>query len=225
MNRQLIRSLLSLAVAVVIIALLLFIPAGTTAWPAAWWWLGIFIAAMAVVLPVLWRVNPEIFAARTNFKPGTKGWDLALAPVQILCLVAIPIIAGFDFRFGWSVVPLVLVLLGYVAFIAGFAGMTWAQAVNRFFEPGVRIQSDRGHVVIDTGPYARVRHPGYISASLLAVGMALALGSWWALLPAIIVIAVLAYRTTREEETLRAELPGYPEFTQRVRYRWVPGVW
>ena len=184
-----------------------------------------FLVAIAIGIAILWRVNPEIFAARARFQPGTKGWDLSLMPLQIGSLVVLPVIAGLDFRFGWSVVPLPVVLLGYAAFLVGFAGMTWAQATNRFFEPGVRIQSDRGHHVVDSGPYSVVRHPGYSSASLLAVGMALALGSWWALVPALVAIAVLVYRTGREETTLRAELAGYTEYTGRVRYRWLPGIW
>jgi protein-S-isoprenylcysteine O-methyltransferase Ste14 len=114
---------------------------------------------------------------------------------------------------------------GNLLFAAGFALTVWAQAVNKFFEPGVRVQAERGHVVIDTGPYAYVRHPGYIGATLLGVGTALALGSWWALLPSALTAAVLAYRSVREEETLKAELPGYTEYTQRVKSRWIPGVW
>jgi protein-S-isoprenylcysteine O-methyltransferase Ste14 len=101
----------------------------------------------------------------------------------------------------------------------------WPVAVNRHFEPGVRIQKDRGQTVVDTGPYAIIRHPGYSSATLLIVGMALMLGSFWALVPAVIAIIGTAVRTLLEERTLRAELPGYTEYTQRVKYRWVPGVW
>ena len=118
-----------------------------------------------------------------------------------------------------------VVWLGYALFVLSFAGQTWPQAVNRHFEPGVRIQSDRGQTVIDTGPYAIVRHPGYTSGSLLALSVPLCLGSWWALLPALVVVAGLAVRTPFEERTLRAELPGYTEYTQRVKWRWVPGVW
>jgi protein-S-isoprenylcysteine O-methyltransferase Ste14 len=79
--------------------------------------------------------------------------------------------------------------------------------------------------VIDTGPYAIVRHPGYISGALLVLSMPLMLGSWWALLPALMATIALAARTPLEERTLRAELPGYADYTQRVKYRWVPGVW
>jgi protein-S-isoprenylcysteine O-methyltransferase Ste14 len=219
------RSLFSLAVSIVLTGALLFLPAGTFAWPAAWWLLGLFLVEIAIALPVLWRLNPEIFAARSGFKPGTKSWDLVIALLAITSIALIPIIAGLDFRFGWSAASLPVLAVGNLAFAAGFALTAWAQAVNKFFEPGVRIQTERGHIVIDTGPYAHTRHPGYVGATLLAIGIALALGSWWALLPSALTIAVLIYRTLREEETLKAELPGYAEYTERVRYRWVPGLW
>jgi protein-S-isoprenylcysteine O-methyltransferase Ste14 len=136
-----------------------------------------------------------------------------------------PIIAGLDFRFGWSNMADWVVWLGYALFLLAFAGQVWPQSVNRHFEPGVRIQSDRGQTVIDTGPYAIVRHPGYISGSLLALSIPLCLGSWWTLIPALVVVAALAARTPFEEQALRAELPGYAEYTQRVKWRWVPGLW
>ena len=103
--------------------------------------------------------------------------------------------------------------------------MTWAESVNKFFEPTVRIQTDRGHKVIDTGPYALVRHPGYVAACLLFMGMPLALGSLWALIPAVLSCLLLVVRTILEDRTLREELSGYEEYTQRVRYRLIPGVW
>jgi len=105
-------------------------------------------------------------------------------------------------------------------------GLTWAQSVNKFFEPTVRIQTDRGHRVIDTGPYAIIRHPGYVSAYPLFVGIPLALGSWWtALIPAILMVPMLVLKTLWEDQTLQAELAGYKEYAQRVRYRLIPGVW
>jgi protein-S-isoprenylcysteine O-methyltransferase Ste14 len=103
--------------------------------------------------------------------------------------------------------------------------VAWAQAVNRFFEPGVRIQANRGHEVIDTGPYAFVRHPGYVAASLLFVGIALSLGSYWALIPVALTCLLVVLRTRWEDRTLRDELAGYEEYTRRVRYRLVPGIW
>ena len=109
--------------------------------------------------------------------------------------------------------------------IAGLAGLTWAESVNKHFEPTVRIQTERGHTVVDTGPYTIVRHPGYLAASLLVLGMPLALGSFWALIPAVISYLLLVVRTALEDRTLQDELPGYREYAERVRYRLIPGVW
>lgn len=120
---------------------------------------------------------------------------------------------------GWVVVA------GYVATLAGMAITAWAQAVNPFFEPGVRIQSERHQHVIDTGPYRFVRHPGYVAALLLFFGMALALASLWALAPAAMASAFLVLRTAWEDRLLRAELPGYADYARRVRARLIPGIW
>jgi protein-S-isoprenylcysteine O-methyltransferase Ste14 len=103
--------------------------------------------------------------------------------------------------------------------------VTWAQAANKFFEPTVRIQADRGQQVIDSGPYAIVRHPGYVGGMLFSLGIALALGSLWALIPAFLASLVLVLRTKWEDQTLQAKLSGYKEYAQRVRYRLIPGVW
>ena len=156
--------------------------------------------------------------------PNASAASLRLrAALTVLLVNAVPLI-GIH-RFGWSAMPAWAIGLGYVLFVLSYAGEIWPQAVNRHFEPGVRIQSDRGQTVIDTGPYAIVRHPGYISGALLVLSMPLMLGSWWALLPALMATIALAARTPLEERTLRAELPGYADYTQRVKYRWVPGVW
>ena len=136
-----------------------------------------------------------------------------------------PVAALDDGRFHGFPVPWCVRVLGYVLLVAGIGGTAWAQAVNRFFEPGVRIQADRGHTVIDTGPYAVVRHPGYVAACLLFVGIALSLGSSWALIPAAISSLILILRTRWEDRTLRAELVGYEGYTKRVRFRLIPGVW
>ena len=217
--------LLSIAVSVVGLFALLFLPAGTLAWSAGWWFFITMLAALAVATVVVVRARPEIFETRSGFKPGTKGWDIVLVALLAAALVAVPVVAGLDFRWGWSAMPLPLLLLGYPVLLAAIALLSWAQAENRFFELGVRLQKDRGHYVVDSGPYARVRHPGYVASVLLAVGGALALGSWWALLPAVLAAAVLVYRTLREEETLGAELAGYTHYCRQVRYRWIPGLW
>lgn len=219
------KSLVSLVASLAIMGLLAFVPAGTLNWPLGWTFMAVFVGATVVALLILWRLNPEIFAARSRIQPGTKSGDyIFLVMIFAGFFLTLPV-AGLDFRFGWSSMPNWVVWLGYALFLIAYAGQVWPQSVNRHFEPGVRIQQDRGQTVIDTGPYAIVRHPGYTSGSLLALSMPLCLGSWWALLPALLVVAGLIPRTLFEERTLRAELPGYTEYTQRVKWRWLPGVW
>lgn len=103
--------------------------------------------------------------------------------------------------------------------------VTWAESVNKFFEVTVRLQTDRGQTVIDTGPYAIVHHPGYVSGLLITVGTALCLASVWTLIPASVASVLFIVRTRWEDQTLQAELPGYSEYTQRVRFKLIPGVW
>lgn len=224
-NRAVLQSLVSLVVTLAIMGALLFWPAGTFDWPLGWWFAAAFTVCTLIAVVIIWRVNPEIFVARSRIQPGTKTWDYFFIALIIGGFMAVMPVAALDFRFGWSLVPTWVIGLGYVLFIMGYAGSIWPVAVNRHFEPGVRIQEDRGQTVIDTGPYAIVRHPGYSAAVLQILGMALMLGSLWALIPAVIAIAGTAVRTVFEERTLHEGLPGYTAYTQRVKYRWVPGVW
>ncbi|MEP7240406.1 MAG: isoprenylcysteine carboxylmethyltransferase family protein [Devosia sp.] len=224
-SRAVAQSFVALAVTLAIMGLILFVPAGTLNWPHGWAFCAAFVVATLIAIAVLWRLNPEIFVARSRIQAGTKPLDYLFISLVMGGFFLILPVAGFDLRLGGANAPDWVIWLGYVLFVIAYAGEAWPQAVNRHFEPGVRIQSDRGQTVIDTGPYAYVRHPGYIFGSLLAVSMALMLGSWWALIPAAIVVIGLVPRTLFEEQTLHAELPGYTAYTQRVKWRWVPGVW
>lgn len=135
-------------------------------------------------------------------------------------------LATFDAgRMGWSSMPRTFVILGYALLGTGIALSTWAQAVNPFFEPGVRVQRERGQQVISKGPYATVRHPGYASALMIFAGLALSLASWWALIPAAWASLILIVRTKWEDDLLRTELEGYSEYEKRTRYRLFPGLW
>ena len=204
----------------------LFLPAGTWAWPKGWLFLGALLVTGAVGAWCIWRVNPELYAARINPHRGTKRWDKALIGFAIPAMLAIFPVAGLDEgRFHWFPVPWWVCGVGYALFLAGMGIVTWAEAVNKFFEVTVRIQTDRGHKVIDSGPYAVVRHPGYVGGILFCVGAALCLGSVWALIPAGLASALLILRTRWEDQTLQAELPGYKEYVRRVRSRLIPGVW
>jgi protein-S-isoprenylcysteine O-methyltransferase Ste14 len=133
-------------------------------------------------------------------------------------------VAGVDDgRFHWTPTPPWGVPIGYILLLVGYTGTGWTQAVNRYFEPSVRSQSDRGHSVMASGSYAYIRRPGRIFGIVLTFGVALTLGSLWALLPALSVAVVLAIRTFLEDATLKHELAGYGEYALRTRYKWIPG--
>jgi protein-S-isoprenylcysteine O-methyltransferase Ste14 len=221
------RRLVLLLVAVpVFFALVLFLPAGTWAWGKGWLLLLVLLVAGTPALLVLWRVNPEVLVARSRIHEGTKRWDKVLLCFLFPAMTAIfPVAALDDGRFHWLSVPWWVCAIGYLLLLFGIGITAWAEAVNKFYEPTVRIQVERGHKVIDTGPYAFVRHPGYVAGFLTFVGIALSLGSLWALIPAGVSTLLLILRTRWEDQTLQAELPGYKEYTERVRYKLIPGVW
>jgi protein-S-isoprenylcysteine O-methyltransferase Ste14 len=219
------RSLLSLVGSLLILGLALFLPGGI-GWRQGWLFFVVFVLEIAVAALYLWHRNPEIFLARSKIHSGTKPWDkVAMFLFLFTSLVAIFPVAGLDSRLQWSFVPIWLNALGYVLLTLGMLGSVWVEAVNKFAEPSVRIQTERGHTVIDTGPYRLVRHPMYATAFLLFFGFALALGSFWALVPATIASLVLVVRTALEDRMLKNELVGYKDYAARVRYRLVPGVW
>lgn len=220
------QGLVSLALSFTVMIAAMFLPAGTWDWPRGWMFLGVFAGFTVIAGAWIWRKNPELFAARAKIQKGTKAWDVPVTLGIILAFAAIlPVSALDDARFHWAPQPDWVVWLGYALFTAGYMGTAWAQSENRNFEATVRIQTDRGHRVIDTGPYAFIRHPGYAFAIPMMAGMPLALGSLYGLIPAAVAFAFLIIRTLGEDATLKAELPGYRDYAARVRSRWIPGVW
>jgi protein-S-isoprenylcysteine O-methyltransferase Ste14 len=136
------------------------------------------------------------------------------------------IVAGLDHRYNWSPeFPLWLNVMGFILISLGYAFAAWALAENRFFSSVVRIQTERGHVVCDTGPYRFVRHPGYAGNIPPLFGIVLALGSVWTLIPAAVASIITVIRTLLEDQTLQDELPGYRDYARRVRYRLIPGIY
>jgi protein-S-isoprenylcysteine O-methyltransferase Ste14 len=205
---------------------LVFLPVGRIDWLPGWVFIAVLVAAFSLSALLLARFNPVIYRARSRFQPGTEEWDLILLALMLPAFVAEVPLATLDAgRMGWSDVPLWVVLIGYALLLAGIAVTTWAQAVNPFFEPGVRIQRERAQRVIASGPYRIVRHPGYVAAIAMFIGVPLALASWWALLPAALALALLVVRTSWEDRLLQTELPGYADYARRTRYRLLPGFW
>jgi len=135
-------------------------------------------------------------------------------------------VAGLDHRYTWSsLFPPWLIVTGFILISLGYAFAAWAFAENRFFSSVVRIQTDRGHAVCDSGPYRFVRHPGYAGSILALFGIVLALGSVWTLVPAVVASIIAVIRTVLEDQTLQKDLPGFRDYAQRVRYRLIPGIY
>jgi len=198
------------------------------------WWQGWLFSALVVAASVgghVWAIkrHPDLMAERQNTENirNAKAWDKVLAPLMALSAVfPLVIVAGLDHRFGWSAeFPSWLVVLGFIVIALGYAFAAWAFAENRFFSSVVRIQTDRGHTVCDSGPYRIVRHPGYAGIVLPLLGTVLALGSAWTIIPAAVALVVAVIRTALEDRTLQEELPGYRDYAQRVRYRLMPGIY
>jgi protein-S-isoprenylcysteine O-methyltransferase Ste14 len=215
------------AIYVLLLALLLLLVSGSADWTAAWAYLALVTVVTALSGIVLARVSPGLLAERSQLQAGTKPWDKLLAPlVGLVGPLAIYVTAALDYRHQWSrPQPLWLTMAAFIVAATGALAATWAMAANRFFSTTVRIQKERGHRVVDAGPYRIVRHPGYASVIAIDLAMPLALGSLWALIPGVATCALLVVRTALEDRTLRAELDGYSDYAARVRYRLAPGVW
>lgn len=198
-----------------------------------WWqaWLYSLLLFIAGVGGRVWaeRRHPGLMAERQSAESAkdAKAWDKVLAPLMALSIgYPLVIVAGLDHRYGWSPdFPLWLNGIGFVMIALGYAFAVWALAENRFFVSVVRIQTERGHEVCDTGPYRYVRHPGYAGNLPPLLGIVLALSSVWTLIPAAAALVIAVVRTALEDRTLQEELPGYREYARRVRYRLIPGIY
>ncbi len=221
-----IRLVLSSVASIALFGVLIFWPAGSIDWKAGWLYLGIMVASFLVNTIYLSRVNPELIEHRMRFGRGTKRWDKLLMAAFSPLVLAIYVTAGFDaVRYEWSTMSPWFWLLGLAIFVPGITLFVWSMGVNPFFEKTVRIQTERGHRVIDSGPYRFVRHPGYLGFFGWMLSVPLFLGSWWAFVPAVLSTGAIVLRTALEDRVLRRELPGYEEYASRVRYRLIPGVW
>ena len=213
------------------IPLILLACGGDIRWWQAWVFSLLFVTAG--VGGRIWaeRRHPGMTAERQRTRfPGesdVKGWDRMLAPLMALSLsFPLVIVAGLDHRYGWSPAFAAWLNVAGIFLIAlGYAFAAWALVENRFFSSMVRIQTDRGHTVCDSGPYRMVRHPGYAGNLLALVGIVLALDSAWTLVPGGVALVIAVIRTALEDRTLQEELAGYREYAGRVRYRLLPGFY
>jgi protein-S-isoprenylcysteine O-methyltransferase Ste14 len=222
-NENIIKRILQLGFQMVLSAVLLFVSAGRITWHWAWIYLGAYIAiiiANAFVLPA------DLIEERGKSKENVKKWDRVIMTLNILPALGLLIVAGLDFRFGWSPKPADWIQGGsLLLMILGNALFTWAMVSNHFFSTAVRLQFDRNHQVASGGPYNYVRHPGYTGFIIINLATPLILGSLWALIPGGMVALLFIIRTALEDNTLQKELDGYREYAQKVRYRLIPGIW
>lgn len=223
---RVLKSLLNACFMTLLGGLVLFISSGRIDWLMAW----IFIGANLVNSFVMAVIpNPDLIAERAlaRSREGIKKWDFIFVNLlSWVCPTALLITAGLDKRFGWS--PQMPLMLQVFALIIGLSGLLladWAMLSNKFFSSFVRIQKDRGHTVVTTGPYQVVRHPGYTGGLLFNLTIPLIFGTLWAFAPAVLLMAVTIVRTFLEDKTLLEELPGYREYTQQVRFRLLPYLW
>jgi protein-S-isoprenylcysteine O-methyltransferase Ste14 len=226
LERSGVNRIIQILVSILVMGVALFLSAGTLDWPAAWIFLGSYLLMVLTVGIWVARRHPAVVNERGKIARNAKSWDKVLMTIYTVMLFVLFGVAGLDAgRYGWSAMPLAVQVVGYVGFVLSMIVTFWAMASNPFLATIVRIQDDRGHYVVTTGPYRYVRHPMYAMMFLMWPGTALLLGSWWALLPAAVIVVVFVIRTALEDKTLQAGLPGYTEYAQHTRYRLVPGVW
>lgn len=202
--------------------------AGRTDIPRSWLLFGVSFVYFIGSTLALARYDPELLVQRLTLRrEGSKAWDEVLMRAGNLTgMLLVPAVAGLDVgRYRWSSLGVYYALMGFVLMAASSILINWAMIENPYFEPTVRIQEDRGHRVVSTGPYDIVRHPGYLSGILWMSAVPLIVGSLYAFVPVALYGALMILRTHLEDRTLHEELAGYPEYAERVRHRLLPGVW
>ena len=208
-----------------VMALALFLPAGTVAWPAAWVFLGLLFVCS---LPITWwllKYDPELIEERMRFRPQFS-WDKAFIAIAFVFVLFWLILMPLDaVRFHWSRMPVELKTLGALLLLISLYISFLTMRENPYSSAVVRVQKERAQTVISTGPYRYVRHPMYTGACLFFLGTALLLGSWYGVLCTPAFIGLFAVRAVLEERLLREELEGYGAYVDRVKYRFFPHVW
>ncbi|MGN0202321.1 MAG: methyltransferase family protein [Candidatus Cryptobacteroides sp.] len=203
-------------------AVLLFCPAGTFRFPGAWRMLLVLFVPMLILGAVLYAKDKALLEKRLNSREGEKA-QKGVILLSGLMFVSVFLVCGFDFRFGWSRMPLWLSVTGCVLFLLGYIGFAELLRENAYLSRTVEIQE--GQKVIDSGMYGIVRHPMYSTITVMYLSIPLIVGSFWALIPFAALPVVLGVRIVNEEKVLREGLPGYEGYTRKVKYRMFLWIW
>jgi len=210
---------------VAVIGLTMFISAGRLNWINAWAYLGLYVGSIIVGGAWLIPRHSDVINERGRSDPNTKTFDRIIAPFYLVTSLGVFVVAGLDARWGWSSVAQGLQVLGGIGLVLSMMGVYWVMANNPFLAQTVRIQTERGHRVATSGPYRFVRHPMYADTLYFFWTTPFLLNSWWAFIPSLLLVIILFIRTALEDRTLQAELPGYAQYVDQVRYRLIPGIW
>jgi protein-S-isoprenylcysteine O-methyltransferase Ste14 len=220
--KLLIEALLKFACGLLLVGLLIFLPAGTLSYTYGWLLIGLLFAPMLIAGFVMLAKSPDFLAKRLDVreKQGTQKGVVALAG---LMFIAGFVVAGLDFRFGWSTVPTWVIIAASVLFLVAYALYAEVMRENAYLSRTIKVEE--GQTVVDTGLYGVVRHPMYAVTILLFLMIPLVLGSWYALIVFAFYPAIIIVRLKDEEELLIKELAGYVEYKKKVKYRIIPFVW
>ncbi len=210
----------------VIFGVCMFAAAGSWDWPRGWAALGASFACELLVLGILTFRAPETLKQRGTSHADVKAFDKVFMVIWLILSLIFAVVIGLDcVRYEWSSLPWSTFPVGIALLVVATGIGTWAMVENEHFEQFVRIQSERSHRVITTGPYRIVRHPGYVSFLLSTVAGPLMFGSVWSVVPAGLLVILFVWRTSREDATLQKELDGYAQYAEQTPYRLIPFVW
>jgi protein-S-isoprenylcysteine O-methyltransferase Ste14 len=216
------RAILAAASAVAVFCLMFFAPAGTFAYWQAWAYMGVVLIPMLFVMVYMLRNAPELLARRLQMRERERT-QKGVIGFGILFLFGAFLVPGFDRRWGWSTMPWWVVVAADLLVLLGYAMIFRVFRENQYTSRTVQVE--QGQSVISTGPYATLRHPMYAGVVVFYLASPIALGSWWAFLPAAVIVPILVVRILNEEQVLERDLPGYKEYKQKTRYRLLPGIW
>lgn len=216
------QALIKFALGLLLVGALLFLPAGSFLYINAWLFIALLFAPMLLLGAVLLVKAPKLLEKRLNAKE-TEGAQKGVVAISGLMFVIGFVVAGLDYRFGWSHVPLWAVAVAAVVLLAAYALYAEVMRENAYLSRTIEVQNDQK--VVDTGLYGIVRHPMYAATLWLFLAIPLVLGSWWSLVCFLPYIAVIVVRIRNEEQVLEAGLVGYTAYQKRVRYRLIPFVW
>jgi protein-S-isoprenylcysteine O-methyltransferase Ste14 len=200
--------------------------AGRVTWWQGWAFLLTFIIYTGILVWRLSKLNPDLVRERNRPADKAEAWDRVVMGIYFVFLMVLLVVSALDGgRYLWSAVPLSVQMIGWVLLVVAGVMVWHVMMTNAYLSSWARIQDDRGQVVVQEGLYRRIRHPMYLGIIVGFLGIPLVLSSWWAMIPSVVIVGLFVYRTYLEDLMLIDGLAGYAEYTEKVRYRLIPGIW